>query len=191
MKNKLILATKNKGKTREFKKLFSDKGFDIYSLLDIDGLPEIIEDGKSFEENAVKKSERIFKLTACPTIADDSGLEIDYLGGAPGVQSARFEGYSTPQNIKNDRIISLLQGIKPQEKKAQFRCVISFSDDTCTKTFEGICRGKISNEPRGVNGFGYDPIFIPTGYDKTFGELPENIKNKISNRAKALKHFYD
>ncbi|MFC1562747.1 RdgB/HAM1 family non-canonical purine NTP pyrophosphatase [candidate division KSB1 bacterium] len=191
MKRKLIIATKNVGKIREFKRLSFDKEFDIYSLIDLEDLPETNEDGQSFEENAVKKSESIYKLTGNPTIADDSGLEIDYLSGAPGVRSARFAGYSTLQNIKNEKIISMLDEIKPEERGAQFRCIIAFSDDSGTKTFEGICRGRISEEPKGTSGFGYDPIFIPDGYDKTFGELDEDIKNRISHRSKAIEKFYN
>lgn len=191
MKREIIIATKNKGKIKEFKKILSDKEFEISSLLDISDLPEINEDGNSFEDNAVKKSGHIFELTGKPCIADDSGLEIDYLDGAPGIKSSRFCGISTPQSVKNEKFISMMKGAKENERGAQFRCVVAFTDNNGKKTFEGICKGRISDKQKGSNGFGYDPIFIPEGFEKTFGELDEDVKNRISHRAKALRKFYN
>lgn len=191
MRKKIIIATKNEGKIKEFNKILSGKEFDISSLSDIRDLPEIDEDGNSFEDNAIKKSRFIFELNGRHCIADDSGLEIDYLSGAPGVKSARFGGISTPQNVKNEKIISMMKGAKKNERGAQFRCVVAFTDNNGTKTFEGVCKGRISDKPKGSNGFGYDPIFIPEGFDKTFGELDEDVKNRISHRGKSLRNFYD
>lgn len=190
MKRKIIIATKNRGKIKEVCKILSDGEFEISSLLDLENVPKVNEDGNTFEENATKKSEYIFKITGQPAIADDSGLEIDYLNGLPGIKSSRFEGDMTPQNVKNEKIIEMLKDVNENKRGAQFRCVIAFTDNKGTRTFEGVCRGKISDRPRGSNGFGYDPIFIPEGFDKTFGELKENVKNNISHRAKALEKFH-
>ena len=191
MKRKIIIATKNKGKIKEFKNILSDNKFEISSLIDINNLPDINEDGNSFKDNAVKKSRHIFEMTGKPCIADDSGLEIDYLNGAPGVKSSRFCGISTPQKLKNEKIISMMKGAKENERSAQFKCVIAYTDNNEKKAFDGICKGRISDKPKGENGFGYDPIFIPEGFDKTFGEIDEDVKNRISHRAKALREFYN
>lgn len=189
MKKKIFVATKNKGKIKELKKIFSNLDSEI--IFDIPDIPDIKEDGNSFEENAIKKSKHLFELTNQPSIADDSGLEIDYLNGVPGINSSRFAGQTTPYNIKNEKIINIMKNTNENKRTAQFRCVIAYTDEIGTKTFEGICKGKIADKMYGSQGFGYDPIFIPKGYNKTFGELDENIKNKISHRAKALKKFYN
>jgi len=191
MKRKIIIATKNRGKLIEFSKILSNREFEISSLLDLENVPEIDEDGSTFEENAIKKSEHIFKINGQPAIADDSGLEIDYLNGAPGIKSSRFEGDMITQDVKNEKIIEVMKGVNENKRGAQFRCVIAFTDNKGTRTFEGVCRGKISDRPKGSNGFGYDPIFIPEGYYETFGELKENVKNNISHRASALKKFHN
>ena len=190
MKLNILIATKNEGKIREFKNILSRHEVNILSLLDLESSPEIIEDGITFEENAVKKSKTVFEYTGQAAIADDSGLEIDFLEGEPGVNSARFAGYSTPYNIKNEKILSMMKDVPEGKRTARFKCVIAYSEDNAVNTFEGVCEGKIACEQKGTNGFGYDPIFIPEGYDKTFGVLGEEVKNRISHRAKALNRFY-
>lgn len=191
MKLTILVATRNKGKVAEFKNILSAQEVNLLSLHDIAQIPEIVEDGNTFEENAVKKSETVYKLTGQITVADDSGLEIDFLNGDPGVHSARFEGYTTPYDIKNGKILSMMKDVPDDKRTARFICIIAYSDENGTKTFEGVCNGKIAYEQKGLYGFGYDPIFLPDGYDKTFGELGENVKNNISHRAKALKAFYE
>ena len=190
MKLNILIATKNEGKIREFKNILSRHKVNVLSLLDLESSPEIIEDGVTFEENAVKKSEAIFEFTGQAAIADDSGLEIDTLEGKPGVNSARFAGHSTPYDIKNGKILSMMKDVPESKRTARFKCVIAYSENNAANTFEGVCEGKIACEQKGTRGFGYDPIFIPDGYDKTFGELGENVKNRISHRAKALNQFY-
>lgn len=190
MKLNILIATKNEGKIREFKNILSRHEVNVLSLLDLESSPEINEDGITFEENAVKKSKAIFEFTGQATIADDSGLEIDFLDGEPGVNSARFAGYSTPYDTKNEKILSMMKDVPESKRTARFKCVIAYSENNATNTFEGVCEGKIAYEQKGTHGFGYDPIFIPDGYDKTFGELGEDVKNRISHRAKALNKFY-
>ncbi|MFC1558836.1 RdgB/HAM1 family non-canonical purine NTP pyrophosphatase [candidate division KSB1 bacterium] len=190
MKLNILIATKNEGKVEEFKNILSCHEVNVLSLLDLESSPEIIEDGITFEENALKKSKTIFEFTGQPAIADDSGLEIDVLEGKPGVNSARFAGYSTPYDMKNGKILSMMKDVPGDKRNARFKCVIAYSDNNAANTFEGVCEGKIAYEQKGTYGFGYDPIFIPDGYDKTFGELGEEVKNRISHRANALNKFY-
>lgn len=188
---KIVLATKNKGKIEEIKYIFKESGIkeavEIHPLSDYPDIPEISEDGTTFAENAEKKAVTVARATGLTAIADDSGLEVDALNSAPGIYSARFagEGSTDSENIR--KLLRLLEGIPDKKRGAGFVCVIAIADpDGNVELMEGKCRGVIGMEERGTSGFGYDPVFIVPGYGKTFAELGEEIKNKISHRAIAL-----
>lgn len=183
----IVIASQNKGKIEEIKKILSDLGIKFLSLNDFPDLPTINEDGQTFEENAVAKAKIISQLTQKVTLSDDSGLEVDYLGGAPGVKSARFGGEQLTDAQRNQTLLKLLKNLPLSKRKARFKCVVAIAiPDGEIMTVLGECEGRINLESRGNQGFGYDPIFIPKGYSKTFGELDERVKNKISHRFKAL-----
>lgn len=185
---RVIFATANEGKMKEVRDIL--KGFDVelLSLKDAGMDIDINEDGVSFEENAIIKSETVCKLTGEIVLADDSGLEVDYLDKAPGVYSARYLGENTPYSEKNSYIIDKLKDAPNDKRRARFVCVIACSfpnGNTITK--RGILEGYIAKRISGSNGFGYDPIFYLPEYDCTTAEMPIDQKNKISHRAKALK----
>ncbi|MDI6736207.1 MAG: XTP/dITP diphosphatase [bacterium] len=183
----VVIASTNKGKISEIRKILSGLEIEILSLDDFSQIPTIIEDGCTFEENAVKKATAISKLTGKVTLADDSGLEVDCLNGAPGITSARFGGDGLNDAERNQKLLELLKEVSDGERKARFKCVLAIAcPDGKINTVCGECQGLISLEVRGNQGFGYDPIFIPDGYSKTFGELGGEIKDKISHRARAL-----
>jgi len=182
---KLIIATKNKGKVREIKHILKPLKLKIFSLLDLPKLHDVKETGRTFEENAVKKSKTIAKKFKALVLADDSGLEVKALNGRPGVKSARYAG-PTPTKIK--LCAKLLKEMKDKKDRgARFVCVIAITDTKKMRTVKGVCRGRIIPEMKGRYGFGYDPIFVPEGYNKTFAQMPLKIKNMISHRGKALK----
>ena len=183
---KIIFATRNPGKVQEIKAILSDLPLDIKSLLDIPHLSEVIEDGKTLEENALKKAREIFKATGLPTLSDDTGLEVFHLGMKPGVYSARYAGEHVRYEDNYRKLLRELEGVDVAQRRAQFRCVAAFVGQDLEKTTEGICTGVIINRPRGSGGFGYDPVFVPEGYNETFAELSTDIKNQISHRAKAF-----
>jgi XTP/dITP diphosphohydrolase len=183
----LVLATRNKKKLIEIKELLAKLDFNILSIDDFEGIPEVQEDADTFEGNAKKKAIQIANATGRLALADDSGLEIDYLNGKPGVYSARFAGDNATDEDRNRKVLSLLNGVSQQERKARFKCVIAIADGEFVKTATGVCEGEIADESRGDQGFGYDPIFIVPSYNKTFAELGIEIKNQISHRAIALK----
>ncbi|MEW6605835.1 MAG: RdgB/HAM1 family non-canonical purine NTP pyrophosphatase [bacterium] len=179
----IVIASKNQGKIAEIKKILEDLEIKILSLSDFFTLPDIIEDGNTFEENAVKKARCIFELTGKITLSDDSGLEVDYLGGAPGLKSARFGGEKLSDAERNQLLLELLKGVPISQRRARFKCVVAISiSKEKIMTVSGECEGGISLVSKGNYGFGYDPIFIPDGFNKTFGELGSEIKNKISHR---------
>jgi XTP/dITP diphosphohydrolase len=185
---KIILSTKNEGKIREIKNIFNIPGIELLTYRDFEDWPSISEDGKSFEENAIKKAQVVKEKFNLPAIADDSGLEIDYLKGKPGVLSSRYSGGGDEENIR--KVLRELEGVPLEERKARFRCVaVFFSVEDVILTAEGVCEGHIAFSPRGEKGFGYDPIFIPLGYDKTMAELSLSEKNKISHRGKAFRRL--
>lgn len=190
LKSRLLVASKNQKKVNELKEILKKDGIDVISSNDIGGLPDVEETGTTFEENASLKATEIAKLTHNYVFADDSGLEVEALNNAPGIYSARYAG---PNATDQDRIDKLLGELKKYDnKKARFVCVIAISDNEGNvKTFRGEVYGKIIDNPRGSSGFGYDPVFVPDGYDKTFAELPSEIKNKISHRGNALRKAYD
>ncbi|HXU79113.1 MAG TPA: non-canonical purine NTP pyrophosphatase [Methylomirabilota bacterium] len=218
----LVMATRNRHKTGEIQSILGD-GFRYLALTDVPGAPEVVEDAGTFAGNATKKAVALAKwltasggrhLTGPPAkawvLADDSGLEVDALNGAPGVHSARFAALETgragnsadSENLT--RLLKLLGEVPAGKRGARFKCVLALTQvlsaettnasPTCyadefemgTELFEGVCEGRIGFEPKGAGGFGYDPVFIPEGYEQTFAELGEEIKNRMSHRARAL-----
>lgn len=188
---KLIIATRNKDKFREIKEILKDltEKIEILSLNDFPDFPKIIEeDGKTLEENAIKKAKTASEILKLPAIGEDTGLEVEYLKGAPGVYSARFAGPGCTYDDNNRKLLSLLEGVPFEKRKAKFRCVVCFSQQgKKPKIVEGAIEGFISTEPKGKNGFGYDPVFFVPEYGKTFAELPSELKNKISHRSIAFR----
>lgn len=183
----LVAATTNKDKVKEIKKILKGLGVKVLTP-DAFGLPpEVIENGRTFEENASKKARIISRFTGKLAIADDSGLEVEALGGRPGVRSSRFAGEKVTYADNNAKLLRLLSGAPPAKRKARFICVIAIArNGKVLKTVQGAVTGRIAFENRGKKGFGYDPIFIAPKYGKTFAELGPEIKNKISHRYKAL-----
>ena len=183
---KLIIASNNKGKIKEFKKLLEPMGYEVFSQREADINIEVEENGTTFEENAAIKARAIYKLTGCATLADDSGISVDALGGAPGVYSAR---YGTPDLDDEGRTALLLkemQNVPDDKRTARYVAVIHFIKENGEEiSVRGECEGKIGYEPVGENGFGYDPVFIYG--DKTFAQHTEEFKNSVSHRANALK----
>jgi XTP/dITP diphosphohydrolase len=189
----LLIATGNRGKFAEIQELLKETVEIFYSPEDFPSLPEVIEDGDTFEENAVKKGRSAAAATGKPVIADDSGLEVECLGGAPGVRSARYAGEMADDAANNDKLLKAIAHIPGEKRNAAFRCVVAlcFPDGRC-HTFSGSLKGIILKEPRGDGGFGYDPLFLVPEYQKTLAELPMEVKNTISHRGRALqelKHF--
>lgn len=189
---KIIFATSNQGKMDEIRMIMKDCPLPIVSLKEAGIDADIEENGKTFEENAIIKVETIMKLTGCLTLADDSGLEVDYINKEPGVLSARYLGYDTPYDIKNQSIIDRLKDAKGEERSARFVCAIaaSFPDGTNITT-RGTIEGRIGYEEVGDNGFGYDPIMYVPEYDKTTAQMDSEFKNKISHRGKALRQMWE
>ncbi|MCF7617358.1 XTP/dITP diphosphatase [Bacillus sonorensis] len=184
----VIIATKNEGKVKEFKEMLAPRGYDVKSLLDIGYTADIEETGQTFEENAIIKAETIAKETGKMVIADDSGLSVDYLGGRPGVYSARYAGEEKNDLANLQKLLQELEGVEKEDRTARFRCALALSiPGQETKTVEGAVEGFITEEPAGTNGFGYDPVFLVKDKDKTMAQLSSSEKNKISHRADALK----
>jgi XTP/dITP diphosphohydrolase len=183
----LLVASGNKGKLREFAELLKGVVEVILSPADFPGLPEVEEDGASFEENAIKKARSAALFTGRPVLADDSGLSVEFLGGRPGVYSARYAGEGAGDADNNALLLRELAGVPAQERGAAFHCVIALClpDGSC-QTFDGSLPGVILEAPRGTGGFGYDPLFLVPEYGQTFSELPLEIKNAISHRGRAM-----
>lgn len=188
----LLLATRNRHKTQEFAQLLGSN-FTLRDLTNERDLPEILETGHTFEENAVIKAIAISKIFPDEiVIADDSGLEVDALGGAPGIFSARYSGEGASDQANVEKLLRELRSAP--KRSARFRCVIALAKDgELTTTIAGEVTGTITKSPRGENGFGYDPIFVPEGFTETFAKLPSKTKNAMSHRAKAVselvRHF--
>lgn len=182
---KLVIATRNAHKLEEISAIFDFQGLEVLSAFDFPEIPDVIENGDTLEANAIKKAIEIAKATGCWAMADDSGLEVSALGGAPGVYSARYAGESCSYSDNNEKLLRELVG--KSDRSAQFRTVIALADpDGNVQTQDGICLGRIIEELRGTNGFGYDPLFVPQDYTQTFAELSAETKNQISHRAHAL-----
>ncbi len=184
---KLIFATGNEGKMKEIRMILGDLDYEILSMKEAGIDIDIVEDGKTFEENAIIKATEISKISNCVVLADDSGLEVDAMDKMPGIYSARYLGEDTPYSIKNQTIIDNLAGLPDEKRTARFVCAIAAAfPNGRVVTKRGTIEGIIGYEERGENGFGYDPIFFVPKYGKTTAELSPEEKNKISHRGKAL-----
>lgn len=185
----IVLASRNKDKIEELRLALKDFEVDLKSSYDFPELEEVIEDRKTLEGNALKKARYTFQVTGIPSVSDDTGLEVDALDGRPGVYSARYSGENATYQQNTEKLLRELAGVKMEDRGAQFRTVVAFVSKNESRTFEGACRGKILNAPRGGGGFGYDPVFQPEGFDQTFAELDQKVKNEISHRGKAVEKF--
>jgi XTP/dITP diphosphohydrolase len=184
----IIVATKNRGKAREIRRELKDAGLKILSLNDFSDVPEIKEDGKSFEENALKKARFFSNYFGKPAVADDSGLEVNALGGLPGIYSARYAGQGANDREKNQKLLKEMEGIPVSRRGAKFRCVMALvAPEGEERVVEGTCRGRIGFKEVGRKGFGYDPLFFLPEYGKTMAQLTVEEKNRISHRGKALR----
>ena len=188
MGKKIIFATGNEGKMKEIREILGDLGYEILSLKEAGVDVDIVEDGETFEENAIIKATAVMKATGSIVLADDSGLEIDYLNKEPGVLSARYMGENTSYRIKNQILIDRLDGVPDEKRTARFVCVIAAAfPDGRIETRRGTIEGRIAHEPAGENGFGYDPIFYYPEKKMTTAQLSPEEKNKVSHRGKALR----
>jgi len=183
----IALATRNQGKVREFQALLAGLAVELRALDQFPHVPVLPETGDSFAANATSKATTVARLTGHIALADDSGLEIDALGGAPGVDSATFLGPKATDEDRNTWVLGRLRGMPEGLRTARYRAVVAVATpDGDARTFEGVCEGRIAEGPRGAEGFGYDPIFFVPAYGRTMGELTPDLKNRISHRAKVL-----
>lgn len=184
----IVLASRNRRKAGELSDLLAGLPVVIRTMDEFPHVAEVEEDGLTFRENAVKKAVHAASVTGLPALADDSGLEVDALGGAPGVRSARYAGETADDEANNAKLLAAMRGLPPGERSARFRCVIALArPDRTTETAEGSCEGIIGEAPRGAGGFGYDPLFFYPPLDRTFAELKPAAKNRVSHRGVALK----
>lgn len=190
MEQIFVLATRNKGKTREFAELLKKFPVTVKNLDDFGPIPEIEEDRDTFDGNAYKKSSATARILGFPAIADDSGLVVEALNGAPGVMSARYAGKDATDRENFEKVLWKMQGI--DNRRAFFQCVISIAvPQGAALTYEGTCEGEITDQPAGENGFGYDPVFFCPEYGKTFARLSMEEKNRVSHRGRALAEMVD
>ena len=181
----LVLATGNPGKVEELRSLLADLPVTLRPASDLDDPPTVTEDADTLDGNARKKAQAFHGHTGLPTLADDTGLEVAALDGGPGVHTARFAGPDATPDDNKRRLLAVMEDV--EDRHARFRTVAALvENDGTMHTFEGTCEGTITTEPRGEGGFGYDPLFLPDGYDQTFAEMPSETKNEISHRRKAL-----
>jgi XTP/dITP diphosphohydrolase len=185
--NKLLIATNNRHKVEEIKHLIAPLTFDILSLRDVHNAPVTDEDQPTLEGNALKKAREAFKASGLLTLADDTGLECYYLSLDPGVLSARYAGENVSYEDNNKKLLWAMKAVPTWRRGARFRTVVAIVGKNIEKVFEGKVEGKILENPRGTNGFGYDPLFVPDGYSKTYAELSIEEKNQLSHRAEAMK----
>jgi XTP/dITP diphosphohydrolase len=184
---RIVLATNNRDKIKEIKGIFSGLLVEVLTLEDFPGFPNVEETGKTLEENAILKAETIFRFTHLPSLADDSGLEVEVINGAPGVLSSRFAGEHCSYQDNNRRLLSLMEDIPPERRGAKFVCVVAIAKEVDNiVTVKGEVNGIITTEEKGENGFGYDPIFFLPQLNRTFAQLTLEEKNKISHRAQAF-----
>ncbi|HEY0460335.1 MAG TPA: RdgB/HAM1 family non-canonical purine NTP pyrophosphatase [Pyrinomonadaceae bacterium] len=186
---KLLVGTNNPGKIRELRELLADLPVELFGLKDFENVVEPEETGATFLENARLKADSYARQTGFWALSDDSGLEVEALGGAPGVYSARYAGAAASDAERIAKLLTELVETGDQRRRARFVCAMAIADEKGAIKFaaEGICEGKIAENPRGANGFGYDPIFVPDGFTETFGELSSTVKGEISHRARAIK----
>ncbi|MEA3305595.1 MAG: XTP/dITP diphosphatase [Candidatus Omnitrophota bacterium] len=184
----VVAATRNKDKAKEIKRILKDLNVRVLTLDNFKKLPQVIESGKTLEENASKKARVISRLIKRFTIADDSGLEVEALNGRPGVRSSRFAGNKASYSENNAKLLRMLKGLPLSKRKAGFACAVSIAKNgKVLRTVRGACSGRIGFTLKGKSGFGYDPLFIVPKYGKTFAQLGPKVKNRISHRYKALK----
>ena len=187
---RLVLATSNRGKVREISDLLSGLDIEVLTCDDLDGWPALEEKGDTFEENAASKAGELSLWAGMPALADDSGLEVEALGGEPGVKSARYAGVQGDDAANIARLLRELEGIPPERRGARFVCVLVLaSPDGESIEIRETCEGSVTTAPRGERGFGYDPVFVPAGMEKTLAELPLGEKNAVSHRGKALRRL--
>lgn len=190
-KNRLVVGSRNKKKLEEIAQLLEPYGIQVVGIADFADIPEVVEDGDTFAANAAKKAVETATAINEWVLAEDSGLSVDALGGAPGVYSARFSGEGATDERNNQKLLSELSGIAPEKRGAHYTCHVAISSPAgeIRMTEEGTCRGRIIEEARGVNGFGYDPYFLIPEFHQTFGELSSSVKNQLSHRARAFQHL--
>ncbi|MBN1471334.1 MAG: XTP/dITP diphosphatase [Syntrophaceae bacterium] len=189
---KIVFASGNEGKVKEIKEMLADMRIELVSLKDYRGAPEIVEDGKTFLENALKKAQIISEFTGETVLADDSGLQVDELGGEPGIYSARYAGEKATDDDNINLLLARLKDIPPEKRKASFCCaLVLYGKDGTYDCFESKWPGMIIDERRGNNGFGYDPVFWVPQLNKTAAELPPEIKNRVSHRGQAFAKLKD
>ena len=185
---KVFLATKNKGKIKDFEKLTEGINLEVVTILDGLDIPDVVEDGETFEENSQKKAKEIADYTNIVTISDDSGLCVDALGGGPGVYSARFGGENTSDSEKNQKMLEILKDVKKEDRKAHFVSVVSIAfPNGKIHSFRGEIEGEILFEAQGNNGFGYNPIFYSYELGKSFGQASDEERKSVSHRARAFR----
>lgn len=188
--NTLFLASGNAHKISELKEVLQPLGIELKCTMDIKDPADVDEDQPDLKGNALKKARHWYRETGLPSLADDTGLEVNALGGEPGVYSARYAGEKASDEENTRKLLQKLEG--ESEKSAQFRTVVAFINQSGEEhMFEGVCRGEIITEKRGEKGFGYDPVFVPAGYEQTFAELSSDEKNKISHRGRAMQAFLE
>ncbi len=185
--NRLLIATTNEGKVAELKRLLEGLDLELSSLDQLEETPPPVEEtGQTFAENALLKARYYFERTGIPTLADDSGLEVDALGGRPGIHSARYGGQGLSVAERNSLLLDEMSGVPTEDRGARFVCVLALANRTMVKTFDGYCEGEIAQTSIGTDGFGYDPVFIITGTGQSFGTMSSAEKNRLSHRGKAL-----
>ncbi len=186
----LVLATRNRHKVEELSAMLSELPVQILSFHDFSDMPDVVEDGATLMENAIKKASEVASFTGLPALADDTGLEVDALDGAPGVRSARFAGEPSNWEANNHKLLADLNGIEGPARAAAFRCVVALATcgDEEVRTVEGVTHGVILEAARGQGGFGYDPLFLPDGHNLTYAEMRSDEKNAVSHRGKAIKN---
>jgi XTP/dITP diphosphohydrolase len=189
---KILIATKNEGKVKEIRDLVKDLPVEFLSLADIPETADVVEDGETFEENALKKARELARITGLVTLADDSGLCVDALEGRPGVLSARYAGETVSDEEKCVRLLEEMRDVPDSKRTARFVCVLALVDpEGEERIFRGVCEGRILSELRGTQGFGYDPIFFYEEAGSTFAEMDRQSKNEVSHRGRALRQFVD
>ena len=187
----IVVGSRNRKKTREIADLLAPHGFDVLCIADFPDVPEVVEDGLTFAENAAKKASQPARQLGRWVIGEDSGLMVDALGGQPGIYSARYSGEGATDEKNNQKLIAELATVPPEKRTAAYTCSVALADPAgeIRLRAEGRCRGLIIDEPRGANGFGYDPYFLIREYHLTFGELSSQVKHQLSHRARAFAKF--
>jgi XTP/dITP diphosphohydrolase len=188
MRGKLLFATRNRGKIAELTQLVQPFGYEVLSLDDFSAMPEVVEDAPTFAGNAEKKARTALAATGCASLADDSGLEVDALGGAPGVWSARYAGPQHDDEANKAKLLAAMAEVPDGKRTARFRCALAFIDENgALLETDGACEGRIARAPRGTGGFGYDPLFLVGDGARTMAELSPEEKNRVSHRGEAMR----